>query len=68
MRVYMIVTDDKYELPLAVCDNLPQLQAATGRSYSSLKCYMSRQKNARNLRRSIWKYKIIRVDLEDVQC
>lgn len=60
--LYLIVTRDKYELPLAVGDNMADLARQTGRSLSNLSHSFSRS------RRSGWKKGACRevwVDMED---
>ena len=60
--LYLIVTLDKYELPLAVGDNMADLARLTGRSPSNLAHSFNRS------RRSGWKKESCRevwVDLED---
>ena len=60
--LYLIVTRDKFELPLAVGDNMDDLASQTGKSISNLAHSFNRS------RRSGWKKGACRevwVDMED---
>lgn len=41
--IYMIVTRDKYELPLGVYDSPIEMAKATGKPHSSICCALSRK-------------------------
>ena len=41
MTVYMEITRDKYELPLAVANNLPELARMVGAKESTVKSHIS---------------------------
>ena len=44
-RLYLAVTPDKYELPIAVFDNARQMARWSGRSESSISTAASKRKN-----------------------
>lgn len=58
MTIYMMVTDDKFELPIAVADSAPELAAMIGRSVNTIHSEISREKNGR-IKRS--KYKKVEI-------
>lgn len=41
--IYMIVTNDKYELPLGVYDSPIEMARKTGKSHSSILCALSKK-------------------------
>lgn len=43
-KIYMIVTDDEYELPLAVADSLQEMAEITEKSYWTLAQNFSKKK------------------------
>lgn len=46
MKVYMMVTKDEYELPLAVADSAKELAEITGRSVNTIRsaiCHFKRR-------------------------
>ena len=56
-QVYMVVTSDKYELPMFICDTLDELSDVMKMRKESLSCYISRGKGVKR------KYKILRVNV-----
>lgn len=42
MRLYMMVSKDKYELPIAVADNVRELAEMTGGSENSIRSFISK--------------------------
>lgn len=48
MYVYMQVTDDKYELPIYVCDSVPELSKLSGRTNDNIHCCLSKVKSGRS--------------------
>ena len=54
MTVYMMVTDDKFELPLAVADSAPELAAMIGRNVNTIYSGISHEQHGR-IKRSIYK-------------
>ena len=57
--VYMVVTADKYELPVMVCDSLAELVSMSGFNIDSIKSAILRGSVIDN------KYKIYRVDIRE---
>lgn len=59
-RLYLYVTDDKYELPLVVADSVAELARKVGRNESSISSMISKRA------RGIWpNSRFVRVDLEE---
>ena len=44
MKLYMMVTDDKYELPLCVVDSVKELVEFSGKTYMQICSLMSQHK------------------------
>ena len=44
MKLWMKVTNDKYELPVAVAESIPELAKMTGLSVSSLRSMFCRKR------------------------
>ena len=66
MKCFLVVTNDKYELPLAVCDNYRQLANYTGRSIFALRPYVCRLRNGEFTGRGVrTNYKIVPIELEE---
>ena len=59
MVVYMEVTRDEYELPIAIADNPEQLARICGTTSGSIRSSISHEKAGRN------KSKYKRVEIED---
>lgn len=57
--VYLAITCDKYELPIAVFDNLKQIASYANTTYASACCMVMRKTYNRQC-----KCKFIKVDLE----
>lgn len=47
MIVFMKVTRDKYELPIAIADSIPELAKITGTNENTIKSAISHCKNGR---------------------
>lgn len=60
MIIYMCVTEDKYELPIAVADTIPELARLTGATSGSIYSCLSKVKHG-NANRS----RYIKVVIED---
>ena len=54
MTIYMMVTDDKFELPLAVADSAPELAEMIGRNVNTIYSGISHEQHGR-IKRSIYK-------------
>lgn len=66
MNAFLVVTNDKYELPLAVCDNYLQLANYTGRSIFALRTYVCRLRNGEYTGKGVrTSYKIVPIELEE---
>lgn len=63
MKLYMAVTPDKYELPLAVADTVLELAQTVNRSASVI--YSSITKNTSGKTKGM---KFVKVELEDEMC
>lgn len=61
-HVYQLLTDDVMELVLVQTDTLPEMEAETGISLTTLACALSRK---RRVKYKGTKVRIIRVDLDD---
>lgn len=57
-QVYVVVTPDEYELPMAVCDTLDELSQLLKLSKETISCYICRGKGVKR------PYKILRVMLD----
>lgn len=44
MKLYLMVTDDKYELPLCVADSVKELVEFSGKTYMQICSLMSKHK------------------------
>ena len=64
MRVYLAVTADKYELPLAIADSADELGQILGRSRNDIWVTISR-KNVSVGKINGHHYRIIRVDIDE---
>lgn len=64
MKVYMIVTADEYELPLAVRDTVGEIADLLGRHVGDVRVIMSR-KNVSLTTYNGYRYKVIGVDIDD---
>lgn len=64
MKVYMIVTADEYELPLAVRDTVGEIADLLGRLVGDVRVSMSR-KNVSSTTYNGHRYKIIRVNIDE---
>lgn len=64
MIVYMIVTADEYELPLAVRDTVTEIADLLGRYVWDVRSMISRQ-TVSNTAYNGHKFKIIKVDIDD---
>lgn len=60
MYIYMAVTSDKYELPIAVADTIKELAVMLDKSPNSLSSARSKQSKG-----VINKYKIVKVEIDD---
>lgn len=60
MHVYMMVTQDKYELPLAIADSSYELARITGTNAISIRSAISHAKD-RNSKRSKW----VKVEIDE---
>lgn len=60
MIIYMCVTEDKYELPIAVADTIPELARLTGATSGSIYSCLSKVKHG-NANKS----RYIKVVIED---
>jgi hypothetical protein len=58
--LYLLVTKDKFSLPLAVADSIEELAGMTNLQYSTLKTRFSRIYNGKGSKRS--KYEVVWVD------
>ena len=45
MHVYMMVTKDEYELPVAIADTAPELARMVGTTENSIRSWISHSKN-----------------------
>lgn len=58
--LWLMVTKDKYELPIAVADTAPQLAQVTGCSENLIRSSATRQKNGQ------WKYsRFVQVEITE---
>ena len=64
MKVYMIVTADEYELPLAVRDTVGEIADLLGRFVGDVRVIMSR-KNVSLTTFNGYRYKVIGVDIDE---
>ena len=64
MRVYMSVTADEYELPLAVRDTVVEIASLLGQFVGDVRSMISR-KNASRYTYNGHKYKIVKVDIDE---
>lgn len=62
--LYLLVTEDKYELPLAVVDSKEELAQIAGVSAGNIAAILSRRKRAKCPGRS--KYQVVWVPREEV--
>lgn len=66
MIVYMMVTADKYELPIVVADTFSELEQLTGVDKSQLCRVYKRNLTIRRKRDGVL-YKVIKVDIGDIE-
>lgn len=59
MTLYMVITADKYELPVMVTEQVKDVAKMFNTSVATIHCDVSRQATKQR------KYKIVRVNLED---
>lgn len=59
-RLYMIVTADRYELPMLVADSLDELSEFSGKTKTNISSCISKKKNGKNNG-----YKFIRIEVDD---
>lgn len=64
MRVYMLVTADKYELPLAVRDTVGEIADLLGRLKYDVYASISKKQVSKE-RYNGFHYKIIKVDIDE---
>lgn len=64
-ELFVCVSNDRYELPLAVCENYKELSAYTGIKIKSLRSYICRKRNGYGYKSSNKPYKIELVKVED---
>ena len=64
MRVYMLVTADKYELPLAVRDSVGEIADLIGRLKYDVYASISKKQVSQE-KYNGFHYKIIKVDIEE---
>lgn len=62
-KLYMMITQDEYQLPLIVASNVPELSRKTGWGIKRIWTYLNHVKNG-----SIKKPKFIEVVLDDEDC
>lgn len=60
MKLYIAVTNDKYELPIMVAENVRELSEAFGISYHDIHCLISRDIPAKKKN-----VKFIRLEIEE---
>ena len=58
MKVYLVVTSDRYELPIFICDTLDELSDVMKMKKETLSSYICRGKGVKK------HYKILRVMLD----
>lgn len=63
-KVYMAVTNNKYELPLALFDSIQTLSFWSGRPIKTLTCYITRGTLDKKLK---CKYIRVLIDEEDIE-
>ena len=64
MKVYMIVTADEYELPLAVRDTVGEIADLLGRFVGDVRVIISR-KNVSSTTYNGHRYKVVGVDIDE---
>ena len=64
MRVYMLVTADKYELPLAVCDTVVEIARLLCKQPNEVYVAMGRKAVSQETHNG-FRYKIIKVDIDE---
>ena len=64
MRVYMLVTADKYELPLAVRDTVGEIADLLGRLKYDVYASISKKQVSQE-KYNGFRYKIIKVDIDE---
>lgn len=64
MRVYMIVTADEYELPLAVRDTVVEIASLLGKFVGDVRSMISR-KTVSLTTYNGYRYKIVKVDIDE---
>ncbi len=57
-----MVTDDKYELPMMVCDSIRELSEKTGKTISCLQSLMSHHRRQPDIYKSC---RYVRVEIEE---
>lgn len=60
MKLYLMVTDDKYELPIAVATNVNELSRMSGKSVNTIRSAISHKKAGRIKRSMFCEIKIRR--------
>lgn len=64
MRVYMIVTADKYELPLAVRDSVGEIADLLGRHRGEIQTMITRKYVSQG-KYNGFRYRVIRVNIDE---
>lgn len=64
MTLYVVITADKYELPLAVRDTQDEIEQLLGRSGEDVSSMISR-KTTSMTRFNGFRYRIVRVNVDD---
>lgn len=64
MRLYMLVTADRYELPLAVRDSVGEIADLIGRSKYDVYATISKHQVSQGTYNG-FKYKIIKIEVDD---
>ena len=64
MKVYMIVTADEYELPLAVRDTVVEIASLLGKFVEDVRSMISR-KTVSLTTYNGYRYKIVKVDIDE---
>ena len=59
MKVYLIITADKYELPVFIADNASDIAKFIGASIATVHCMISRQNKVQK------KFRIIKCNIEN---
>ena len=64
MTIYMAVTSDKYELPIAIADSGEELAKLLGVTRGSIYSYVSREKNGTSKRGKKAPFLVRKVDIK----